>query len=68
MKQKFFRMHNSWCHDLQCFNNVQCPVNWAWRDYQEALANDDEDDELPEEEDICLCIEDHIDLNCPSCF
>jgi len=48
MRQKFFRMHNDYCHDLHCYMNIQCPVNSAWNTYVEALAEDD-GEELEEE-------------------
>ena len=35
------------------------------------LSAEEEDDEefmREEDEDPCICVEDHIDVNCPSCF
>jgi len=68
MRQKFFRMHSRECNDLQCYINIQCPVNSAWQTYEEALAHDDGDNELEEEEDLCICRPDEPNPLCESCF
>lgn len=38
--------------------------------YQKYYFEQEDDEEFmrDEDEDPCLCVEDHIDVNCPSCF
>ena len=37
--------HNIWCNDEHCFDNVQCPINWAYQDYIKEIKKEYEGEE-----------------------